>query len=336
MLTVVIMTAAAALAGPAAAGTLPGPEDSNRYGRHALIDNEEYPGANCLGESSALTRIRVRRPIMFARNRTPGVDNQVVGWRWQLRDSTFALVDQGPIQKATASDQRAAAFKPAVVDVADRPEGQWFIAVKMLWYRAGTSSSLEGSALHYVRNYASNSRFRGATGCPVSLGVQIVPPPDHTAAYGVHLLLDNEHLVPVTCQYPGSNGPSRIDVQGPIVLAVDTGVGVQSQQVSWRFRVQVSDVEEPDKDTIWTTLSPSVGFVSATATERQPAGFTRRSRELTRGERDHLHFRVQVIIRWHTPGGSVAGRVFEFAEHYRRAFPGTSDVVEGHCDALFG
>jgi hypothetical protein len=336
MLTLGIMTAAAAFAVPVAAGTLPGPHDVGPVGRHVLIDNEEYPGANCLTDATDLERIRVRRPIVFARSRTSRVDSQTVGWRWELRDQTFALVDQGPVEKATASDQRAAGFRPAVVDMIGRPDGQWFISVRMLWYRPGTTRVVEGSATHFVRLYARNGTFRGAAGCPGGVLVEITPPPDHINQYGVHVLLDNEHLAPVTCHYPDGTSPIKVDVQGPIALAVDTGPGVQSQQVSWRFKVQFTDVQEPDKDTIWTTLGPSPGFVNAAATERRPAGLGRRSRVLAPDEQGHLHYRVVVVVRWHSPSGGLSGRVFEIARHYRLASPSSSRIVADFCDTFFG
>jgi hypothetical protein len=336
MLTLAIMTAVAAFAVPAAAGSLPGPDDIGLVGRHALFDNEEYPGANCLTDGPELERIRVRRPIVFARSRTSRVDSQTVGWRWELRDQTFALVDQGPIEKATASDQRAASFRPAVVDMSGRPDGQWFISVRMQWYEPGTTSAVEGTATHFVRQYARNGTFRSATGCPGALLVEITPPPDHANRYGVHVLLDNEHLAPVTCHYPDGSGPTRLDVLGPIALAVDSGPGIQSQRLSWRFKVQFTDVTEPDKDTIWTTLGPSPGFVSATATERRPAGFGRRTRVLAPDEQLHRHFRVVVVVRWHSSSGGVSGRILEIARHYRLVSPGSSRVVEGDCQAVVG
>jgi len=61
-----------------------------QVGRHRLADSHDSPGAVCdvvlpgrdsLGE----TWLRVNPPIMFARNRTGGTDEQFVSWRARVR-----------------------------------------------------------------------------------------------------------------------------------------------------------------------------------------------------------------------------------------------------------
>src|SRR3954469_17116805 len=89
-------------------------------GGHGLTDSRESPGATCrfappfawsLGE----TWIQVRPPVMFARDVTDGVDEQLVGWRatiqvWDHASRTWQQLRQGEIQRAVAADNRAAIF----------------------------------------------------------------------------------------------------------------------------------------------------------------------------------------------------------------------------------
>jgi hypothetical protein len=301
-----------------AAGT-PAAVDEHPVGRHMLVDDREFPGADCRSHTNSLVAIRVRRPVMYAHSRTNGVDHQTVGWRWQLRSSAFALVAQGPIQKATATDVRPASFSGQVVDMVGRPPDTWFIAIRMYWYKPGSSTRVQGKSLHYVRNYArdGSSLFGLDGGCDLShLSIFPQPPSGHTGHFGVHVLLDDVHETPAICRYgPGSAGLISIKVRQPIVFASDSGPGIQSQHVRWRFVVEETDDPLPDKNTVWTQLPPG-HFVTAGATERKPAGFGARSRSLGSGERGHAYYRVKVSLRWLRSNGTVAGAVVETAARY--------------------
>jgi hypothetical protein len=326
---VLLLTAwVVAPAAPAAAGTIPGPVDDSLVGRHSLIDTSEYPGAECREQGLVLERIKVRRPVMFARDRTGRVDTQVVGWRWQLRTSAFTLVDQGPIEKTTGSDRRAAPFKPATIDMTGRDDIQYFVSIRMLWYTPGSSTQVQAAAVHHVRLYLHGG-FVFGSGCGAGgVGIARETPPDHTGDYGVHILLDNEHLSPVVCDYDSVSGEIKgVRARGPIVLAFDTGAGVQAQDVSWRLRVQSTDDLDPDKNTVWTDLPVVMGFLSAVASERRPAGFAARTRNLAPGERGAANYRVRVIVRWLRPNGSVDGHVIETARAYDIVKEGVSQGV---------
>ena len=322
---------------PVLADGTPTALDEPPVGRHVLIDDREFPGADCRTHLGALTSIGVRRPVMYARNRTSGVDHQTVGWRWQLRDSAFALVAQGPIEQATASDERPAAYSGQTVDMTGRPAGTWFIAIRMFWYQPGSSTHIQGKALHFVRNYSLRGSFRLPFdgGCdPASAAILQEPLPEHTGVFGVHVLLDDIHEAPVLCAYgPGAlGGLVSVKVRQPVMFAVDSGAGTQTQRVKWRFRVQTTEDAIPDKFSVWTTLSPSVSFVSASATDHRPAGFAARSRSITHSERSHVNFRVQVIMDWLDSGGSVTGSAVHVAEHYQIVLSdGTLGGVSNLC-----
>src|SRR5688572_19711320 len=89
-------------------------------GRHRLADMYDSPGAVCdvvlpgfdsLGE----TWLRVNPPVMFARDRTPGLDEQYVGWQATVsamiegRD-TWGIVRRSEIRRALANDDLATYF----------------------------------------------------------------------------------------------------------------------------------------------------------------------------------------------------------------------------------
>ena len=58
---------------------------TGQRGKHWLLDNvgphPELPAVTCVYQGSELVAIRVRRPIVFARDTGPGVQAQTIGWR---------------------------------------------------------------------------------------------------------------------------------------------------------------------------------------------------------------------------------------------------------------
>ena len=285
LLSYLVATLLAASTLPASAA-VPAPVDDPPVGRHVLIDTQEFPGANCRTQSVGdLQSIRVRRPVMYARNRTSGTDHQIVGWRWELRDASMTRIDQGPFEKADATDKRPAAFSNRTVDMSGRPEGTYFVSIRMRWYKPGSSTRIQGTAHHFVRDYGldGGAVFPLDTGCNDGLAI-FIPITEHAGDRGVHVLLDDAHATPVRCIYgPGAlGGLVAVTVRQPIVLAHDTGPGTQTQDVRWRFIVEGTNDAIPDKDTDWTQLTPSVPFAVASATDRRPAGFGARSRPITR------------------------------------------------------
>jgi hypothetical protein len=299
----------------------PVPVDDPPVGRHVLIDNGEFPGANCRSQSfTDLVSIRVRRPVMYARNRTSGTDHQTVGWRWQLRDESFSAVAQGPIAKASATDKRPAAFSNQTVGMSGRPEGVYFISIRMYWFKPGSSTQVQGTARHFVRNYARNGDtvFPFDTGCNDGVSIS-VPLSGHAGDRGVHVLLDDVHTAPVRCIYgPGAlGGLVEVKVRQPIVLAHDTGSGTQTQDVRWRFIVEGTEDGVPDKESVWTQLTPSVPFAVAGASDRRPAGFGVRGRTIDVAERGFANYRVRILVNWLRPDGSVDGSAVHTVGRYQ-------------------
>jgi hypothetical protein len=125
------------------------------YGLHWILDhvgpNPEYPAVTCAYDDSyQLDAIKVRRPIVFARDRGPGVDSQPVGWKAvvQIADApppgiaapagvepAWSFYRESPVQKDGASDRYWADFLARTIDVpASLANKQLRVVYRMFWY----------------------------------------------------------------------------------------------------------------------------------------------------------------------------------------------------------
>jgi hypothetical protein len=174
-LTIGLVSAAVALslaAAPALADTEMGHEGS--VGEHVVFDgptDQFFSGIVCFYDSqhgNRLHRLTVMAPEIYARDITPGVDTQRVGWRVIVKrlrpgSSTLKPFYRSGTQRAMATDATRAEFPrpsgPGVapymtvnLDVPKEPGtgSQYFVFVRMFWYRDG---DLEGKATHRLDNY---------------------------------------------------------------------------------------------------------------------------------------------------------------------------------------
>lgn len=128
-------------------------------GAHSLTDTNVTTGARCNyatgdGREGAAT-VRVRPPDVFARNRTGGIDSQIVGWKVNVQQSenfTDWYTDyNSPTSRAQATDASHASFVGKTVNV---PFNLFVrIRVVMYWYRPGAPTVQEGRAIHAVDHY---------------------------------------------------------------------------------------------------------------------------------------------------------------------------------------
>lgn len=128
------------------------------YGAHRLRDVFGYPGARCDYPSASAqneTAIRVRSPIVFARNATAGqLDYQTVGWRarlQELRSGVWVTIASSPLQKQPATDIHSAEFSPRTFTVSTA--GRHRVMVDMYWY-SPTGTTVVGQSRHRVDFYA--------------------------------------------------------------------------------------------------------------------------------------------------------------------------------------
>jgi hypothetical protein len=141
-------------------------------GRHRLADMYDSPGAVCdivlpgpdsLGE----TWLRINPPVMFARDRTAGKDQQEVAWRATVsaldeRTGTWRVVRRARVARDLASDDLASYF-----------DGQGWLAefplsratysatVEMIWYDPLDPARVEGRARHGIEHFMIILRHNG-------------------------------------------------------------------------------------------------------------------------------------------------------------------------------
>ena len=143
-------------------------------GRHRLADMYDSPGAVCdivlpghdsLGE----TWLRVNPPIMFAINRTGGVDEQQVGWRATvsaLNEDTGAwhVVRRSAMTRTMATDQLASYFNGQGW-LAGFPlaRATYSVSVEMVWFDPDDPRRIEGHATHTIEHFLVVLRHNGET-----------------------------------------------------------------------------------------------------------------------------------------------------------------------------
>jgi hypothetical protein len=161
-----------ALAGPAVTIADTARSHDGRYGVHALADSEEYPGARCAYDETVIEAVRVRDPLVFARDSNPDrVDSRWVSWRYRVQAETvkgWATVATSALQKRIATDAQIADFSPMRTAFDGSASTQYRVLVIIRWYGAD-GTTVVGRAVHRVDWYAwlGVPSFEGA--CPGGL-----------------------------------------------------------------------------------------------------------------------------------------------------------------------
>lgn len=141
-------------------------------GRHRLADIHDSPGAVCdivlpgtdsLGE----TRLRVNPPIIFARDRTDGTDEQPVGWQATVsilddRTGAWRVVRRSEIARDLATDDLASYFDGEGW-LAEFPlaRATYSVTADMIWYDPDEPSRVEGRAIHAIEYFIVILRHQG-------------------------------------------------------------------------------------------------------------------------------------------------------------------------------
>jgi peptidoglycan/xylan/chitin deacetylase (PgdA/CDA1 family) len=146
-------------------------------GHHAVTDTVDHPGARCQYDPAtrALTVIRVRPPVVRARDQTPGPDPQLVGARvWLERrvdaDGAWIRAVNSGLATGIATDTTS----PFGSTVSMRPQGpgDYRVFWTFSWY--GPGGELVGRAIHRIDEYAlrvGDVTTAHATGsCPADRG----------------------------------------------------------------------------------------------------------------------------------------------------------------------
>jgi hypothetical protein len=141
-------------------------------GRHRLVDMHDSAGATCDiilpgRESLGETWLYVNAPIIFARNRTPAIDEQLVGWQatTSARDEStdaWHVVRQSDVAREMASDDLASYFHGQGW-LAEFPLGRtsYSVTVEMFWYDPSNPNQIEGRVTYAIENYSIQLHFNG-------------------------------------------------------------------------------------------------------------------------------------------------------------------------------
>ena len=143
-------------------------------GRHRLADMYDSPGAICdivrpAGDSLGETWLRVNPPIIFARDRTLGVDAQDVGWRVEVSilneaAGTWRVVRRSGITRTTATDDLATYFDgDGWLAGFPLSRATYTATIEMLWFDPDNAQRVEGQASHAVEHYMIVLREDGET-----------------------------------------------------------------------------------------------------------------------------------------------------------------------------
>jgi len=130
-----------------------------------------------------------------------------------------------------------------------------------------------------------------------------------------------------TCFYGTSSYKLvKIEVRRPQVKARNRTNGRDSQSVGWQFIVQ----HQTPSGTTWATIYGST-FVKATAYDNLAASFANRSWVAPADPSGR--YRLLVVIRWYTPGGSstIEGQVKVRDQYYKLTWNGNPVLGDGSC-----
>jgi hypothetical protein len=254
VLTAVVGAPAAAQGGFDGAGAHTG-----KQGLHWLLDTwdapPEYPAVTCRYTAGfKLRRLEIRPPVMFAEV-SEGPRTQRVGWRAIVQSAETAggpwsTYRNLPLVKASATGKVTAPFRPVATDLpSDVDEHVYYrVLYRLFWYGPnGTTQTGRADhrpSLYGVRGPGFNqwvARQCEALLSGVTAGVP-APPLQHTGKVGPHWILDTPgtpvEYPAVTCDYDSNGLLSRMRIRRPIVLARNTGPGVQRQDVAWKALIQ--------------------------------------------------------------------------------------------------
>jgi hypothetical protein len=141
-------------------------------GRHRLVDIYDSPGAVCDivlpgNDSLGETWLRINPPVMFARDRTAGIDRQGVGWRAIVsardeRSGAWRVVRRSAIARDQASESLASYFNGEGW-LAGFPvsHATYHVTVEMLWYAPDDPDVIDGRAIHGIEYFTIFLRHNG-------------------------------------------------------------------------------------------------------------------------------------------------------------------------------
>lgn len=144
---------------------------SGVFGAHYLQDTFEYAGVHCHYSNPGpdLDRIRVRFPIVYARDLSAGRDSQEVGWRFNLQSSPtssgpWTTIYRSPVERLSAFDDSPALFHGKTYSLHGEFGVLYRVLIGMRWYAVG-GNTIEGNVTHRVDYHAYAIGYPAAS-CP--------------------------------------------------------------------------------------------------------------------------------------------------------------------------
>lgn len=246
---------------------------TERVGLHWILDAPmpppEHAAVVCRYDATSreLVRMVIRQPVIFA-DVSRGPRTQRVGWQAVVQHADditgpWQASDRTPLQRASATGKYPADFRPEKVpmpgDVGLHP--YYRVVYRLYWY-AGDGTRVADRAIHrpvfyslatgsnrsYLSDHCESRQGIGSAGTVLL---------DHTGRPGPHWILDHYGPEPeypaVTCEYDSTGELVRMGIRRPIVLARDTGGGVQRGDVAWRAIIQMTPQNSTHEE--WTTIA---------------------------------------------------------------------------------
>lgn len=136
-----------------------------------VVDTADSSAANCIYQQFVdaqhpngrrLSGIHVKAPVMYARDRTAGVDSQEVWYVATLvrveTNGAETVVVKGSVMKGTATERTPANLTLTAFDMTGRPEGLYRIVLDMSWRQPGNTNGTPEGTVKYVFGYYDQSR----------------------------------------------------------------------------------------------------------------------------------------------------------------------------------
>ncbi len=140
---------------------------SGSPGSYSVIDTETNQSVHCFYPSAShanndLSKIKIKPPKLYAKNRTSGVDSQWVGWQFSIQHGTtvgsapagWTTYYKSSVMKAVAKDNQAASFTTKTWIAGNHINRWWRVKLLMFWYAPGSKTKISGQVNWIVDYYA--------------------------------------------------------------------------------------------------------------------------------------------------------------------------------------
>lgn len=155
-------------------------EQTGLPGYYKFNDSLLKPGIECYfgnvnGPDQDLKKIDVHGPRMWARDSTPAVDTQTVGWRFVIQhsqaggDPPWETYHKSAWVKATTHEDVGYKFPTQTWTAPPALNVQWRVKLTLQWYTPGSSTTVSGRIRlldqYQITHYPPNPDIHNVTPC---------------------------------------------------------------------------------------------------------------------------------------------------------------------------